>query len=160
MVLIPCIIWYISFLDYQFFRIPIVPVNNLNIVIAAPIFVIGVMFVTWSNVFLLKKGKGGPTDIGPLTVSPRTIKLVTDGPYKYTRNPMVFGTHSIYLSISIYCNSLGSLIVWAIFLFVLVKCVLVEEEKRLKRDFGEDFLRYKEATSQIIPLPVRKPKNG
>jgi protein-S-isoprenylcysteine O-methyltransferase Ste14 len=160
LVFVPSVIWYLSLLDYPLFRIPIVPVDILNLIIAVPIFLGGVVFVVWSNVFLFFEGRGGPTDIGALSVSPRTQKLVTVGPYKYTRNPMVFGIHSLYLSTILYFNSLGSFIVWAVFFFVLVKYVLVEEEERLQRDFGDDYLRYKEITPRIIPLPIRKQSTG
>ncbi len=159
-ILIPYIIWHLSSMDNQIFRTPIVPVDTANIIIAAPIFVIGVIFLVWSNIFLVLKGRGGPTNIGKLSVSPKTKILVREGPYKYTRNPMAFGANSIYLSITIYFNSLGSLIVLVLFFFVVVRYVLVAEDKRLLRDFGADYLHYKQRTSMIIPLPLRKTEKG
>jgi protein-S-isoprenylcysteine O-methyltransferase Ste14 len=154
-ILIPYALWYLSSLDYPVFNIPIVPIDNVNLIIAPPILIIGVVYVVWSNIYLLSKGKGGPTDFRGVSVSPRTQLLVRNGPYKHSRNPMVFGTNALYLSIVIYLNSLGCLIVLAIFFLLIVKYVVAEEEKRLLRDFGDDYLHYKEKTSMIIPLPAR-----
>jgi len=95
-------------------------------------------------------------DIGGVAISPRTKKLVTEGPYKYTRNPMVFGMNSIYMSIAIYLNSLGCLLVVALFFFLIVRSVVASEEKRLLSDFGDEYMEYKRKTPMIIPLPIRK----
>jgi protein-S-isoprenylcysteine O-methyltransferase Ste14 len=154
LILIPYSLWYLSSTGYYFFKIPIILNNYARLIGSTLLFLIGSIFVAWSNIFLLVKGQGGPTDIAGISISPQTKKLVTEGPYKYTRNPMIFGTNSIYISIAIYLNSLGCLIVWIIFFLVIVKYVVPIEEKRLLRDFGAEYIRYKENTSKIIPLPM------
>ena len=156
LILIPYSLWYLSLTGYYVFKIPIIPNNYVRIIISMLLFIIGLIFVIWSNIFLLLKGKGGPTDIAGVSITPQTKKLVVEGPYKYTRNPMVFGANSIYISIAIYFNSLGCLIVWIIFFFMIVKYVIATEEKRLLKDFGADYIKYKENTSKIIPLPRKK----
>ena len=57
---------------------------------------------------------------------------------------MVFGTNLIYISIAIYLNSLGCLIVLIIFFLIIVKYVVATEEKRLLNDFEADYMKYKE----------------
>jgi protein-S-isoprenylcysteine O-methyltransferase Ste14 len=156
MMLIPYVIWRLSSVDNQIFRAKIIPVNDANIILSTPLFMVGAIFVIWSNFFLVSKGKGGPVDIGGVAISPRTKKLVTEGPYKYTRNPMVFGMNSIYMSIAIYLNSLGCLLVVALFFFLIVRSVVASEEKRLLSDFGDEYMEYKRKTPMIIPLPIRK----
>lgn len=156
MALIPYGLWRLSSLGCYVFDIPIIPHDNARIVVSMLIFIIGLIFVIWSNIFLLLKGKGGPIDIAGISITPRTKKLVPEGPYKYTRNPMVFGANSIYLSIAIYLNSLGCLIVLIIFFVVLVKNVVATEEKRLLKDFGADYVKYKNNTSKIIPWPKKR----
>jgi len=56
---------------------------------------------------------------------------------------MVFGMNSIYLSFSIYLNSLPALIFVIIFLLLVIAYFKLTEEKRLLRDFGEEYLEYK-----------------
>jgi len=155
-VLIPYSIWYLSSSNYILFRIPIISMDYVCFIISVPLFIIGIVFVVWSNVFLLFKGKGGPMDIAGISVAPRTKSLVVDGPYQYTRNPMVFGTNSTYLSLTIYFNSLGCLIVLVMFYLVVVKYVVTTEEKRLLNDFGDDYKKYKEETPMVIPLLRKK----
>jgi protein-S-isoprenylcysteine O-methyltransferase Ste14 len=128
----------------------------VRIIVSVLLIISGAIFVIWSNVFLLHKGKGGPTDIAGVSISPQTKKLVVEGPYKYTRNPMVFGVSSIYTSIAIYTNSLGCLIVLILFFLTIAKYVLATEEKRLLNEFGADYSEYKKNTSMLIPLPKKK----
>ena len=155
-ILIPYGIWYLSSTGYYIFTISIIPFDYVRIIVFTLLFLSGAVFIIWSNVFLFFKGKGGPTDIAGISICPQTKKLVVEGPYKYTRNPMAFGANSIYISIAIYLNSLGCLIVLIIFFLTFVKYVIASEEKRLSNDFGTDYIKYKENTSMIIPLPKKK----
>jgi protein-S-isoprenylcysteine O-methyltransferase Ste14 len=118
--------------------------------------IVGVIFAIWSNIDLLRIGKGGPTDIFNIAISPRTKKLVISGPYRYTRNPMVFGMNSIYFAIAVYLNSLISLIFVILFLLVITIYLRLAEEKRLLKDFGNEYLEYKRNVSMIIPFLSKK----
>jgi protein-S-isoprenylcysteine O-methyltransferase Ste14 len=135
------------------------PIPNfyVRLFLALPIFGLGVLFAIWSNVFLFDKGLGGPLDAFNVAISARSTKLVVTGPYRYCRNPMVFGALCIYLSISIYVNSWLDLaaILSCVPLFVLF--LKRSEEKRLIKDFGEEYLSYKSKTPMIIPrIKIRK----
>ncbi len=130
--------------------------NFINYIIAIPLLIVGVIFAIWSNIDLLRIGKGGPTDIFNIAISPRTKKLVISGPYRYTRNPMVFGMNSIYFAIAVYLNSLISLIFVILFLLVITIYLRLAEEKRLLKDFGNEYLEYKRNVSMIIPFLSKK----
>ena len=159
-VLIPYGIWYLSSADYYIFKIPIITLDYVRLIISLLLFVTGVTFVIWSNIFLLVKGKGGPTDIAGISICPRTKALVVQGPYQHTRNPMVFGVNLTYISIAIYLNSLGCLIMLVVFFLVIVKYVVATEEKRLLNDFGDEYIKYKEETPMIIPMRRNKTIKG
>jgi protein-S-isoprenylcysteine O-methyltransferase Ste14 len=123
----------------------------IRYVIAGPLFMLGFFFALWSNIALVKKGKGGPTDIFNIAVTPRTQHLVVKGPYEYTRNPMVFGAFCCYFALALYLNSLVDLIMLAVF-FVAVKFYLEEtEERRLWKDFGKEFEEYRKQVPMIVP---------
>ena len=101
-------------------------------------------------------GKGGPVEIGNIEISPKTKNLVVSGPYKNTRNPMLFGAFLIYLAFTLFINSLTSLvIVCAIFVFMLTVVVKMEE-KRLLKDFGDQYEEYRKKVSKFIPWSQRK----
>lgn len=120
--------------------------------LSLPLFVLGVFFGVWSNIYLLKIGEGGPVDAFNVSISPRTIHLVTTGPYRYCRHPMVFGTICIYSSISIYLNCLHDLVVILLIIPFFILFLKLSEEKRLLRDFGEEYTRYKAKVPMIVPF--------
>jgi protein-S-isoprenylcysteine O-methyltransferase Ste14 len=115
-------------------------------------FLVGALFMVWSNIFLLKAGKGGPADGLGIAISPRTRKLVISGPYKYSRNPMVFGACSLYTSLVLFLHSLTGLACIALLLLLVIPYLKIFEEKRLLRDFGNNYLHYKKHVSMIFPL--------
>jgi protein-S-isoprenylcysteine O-methyltransferase Ste14 len=123
--------------------------------ISSFIFFWGLVFVIWSNIFLVFKGKGGPTEGFGISISPKTRILVIHGPYRYTRNPMVFGMLSIYYSIVIFLNSLIGLILVGVITAVAVIYLKTSEEKRLLHDFGDEFIRYRKNVSMIVPIPKK-----
>jgi protein-S-isoprenylcysteine O-methyltransferase Ste14 len=158
-IFIPALIYSISQITAPLFKIPIFTFNFINYIIAIPLLIVGVIFAIWSNIDLFRIGKGGPTDIFNIAISPRTKKLVISGPYRYTRNPMVFGMNSIYFAIAVYLNSLISLIFVILFLSVIIIYLRLAEEKRLFKDFGIEYLEYKRNVSMIIPFLSKKTNN-
>ena len=156
LVLIPLGIWSMAASEYWLFSLPVIPHGGIRLVLAVFFFCLGCLFVLWSNLFLVLRGKGGPTDIAGVSISPRTKKLVNDGPYRYTRNPMVFGVHSIYFSLSLFFNSLGCLLVLVLFYVTLVRLVVLQEEKRLLKDFGSEYAEYRDKTPLFFPWFPKK----
>ncbi|MBN2403707.1 MAG: isoprenylcysteine carboxylmethyltransferase family protein [Spirochaetes bacterium] len=132
------------------------PENNyIALIISGLLFIIGIIFILWSNLYLFAIGKGGPADVVGITISPRTKHLVIAGPYRYTRNPMVFGALSCYFAIAIFLNSIITLGVLVLFVFIIIIYLKNTEEKRLLNDFGEEYIQYKKKVSMIFPWPKR-----
>jgi protein-S-isoprenylcysteine O-methyltransferase Ste14 len=119
---------------------------------AFPFFLAGAVFALWSNIYLLDIGKGGPMEGFNMAISPRTKKLVVTGPYRYCRNPMVFGAFMLYVSVSVYLTSIICLFILLIFLFLARVYLSAFEEKRLLKDFGDEYIDYKNKVSMIFPL--------
>lgn len=115
----------------------------------------GIVFAIWSNIDLLIVGKGGPADLFNKAISPRSKKLVTNGPYRYTRNPMVFGMNALYMAFAIFLNSLSALLFCLFFLAAIILYLKLTEERRLLKDFGDEYRDYKKSVSMIIPLPPK-----
>lgn len=127
-----------------------------RLILASIVFIPGIVFVLWSNAELFFIGKGGPAEGFGVSISPKSQVLVVRGPYRYTRNPMVFGTYFSYIGFSLFLNSWVSLMLVVFLLPVSIFYLKKSEEKRLFKDFGEDFLRYREKVSMFIPLPPKK----
>ncbi len=155
-IIIPLIIYLISQIGHNFFKISIINSKFLKLAIVTILFSIGLIFTIWSNINLFRFGKGGPTDVFNVEISPRTKKIVVNGPYRFTRNPMVFGVNSIYLAIAFFINSLASLIFCLSFLLVIILYLKLTEEKRLLKDFGDEYRDYKKTVSMIIPYPPKR----
>jgi protein-S-isoprenylcysteine O-methyltransferase Ste14 len=112
----------------------------------------GLTFMLWSNLFLLKVGKGGPAEGLGIAISPRTQKLVTRGPYHYSRNPMVFGAFASYLGLVLYLNSLTGLMALLLLLVLAIAYLKVFEEKRLEQDFADTYRSYRNQVPMIFPF--------
>ena len=96
-------------------------------------------------------GKGNPFDAMGHEVAPRTKHLMTEGPYKISRNPMLSGTYIYYFGVLVALWNW-----WALLVFVVVAAIMFlqvrSEEKRLMADFGQDYLDYMKRTGRFITL--------
>jgi protein-S-isoprenylcysteine O-methyltransferase Ste14 len=140
--------------SYHAIHLPIL--NAARGTIAAFLGCLGIVFVLWSNSALLILGKGGPTDVFNITISPRTKHLIVRGPYRYTRNPMVFGAFSCYFALVIFGDSVQAVLVLILFFFAVRFYLQKTEEKRLLMDFGQEYEEYRNNTSMIVPWPAKK----
>ena len=156
LLLIPFGIFELSKLDYIMGEAVLIHSHIVRMIVTPFFFITGVVFMAWSNVFLFKIGKGGPADGLGVAISPRTKKLVISGPYRFTRNPMVFGAFSLYIAVAVSLNSILCLACLLILFFLASFYLKASEEKRMLRDFGEDYLKYKKEVSFLIPWVQKK----
>jgi protein-S-isoprenylcysteine O-methyltransferase Ste14 len=124
--------------------------------LASLFLIIGMIFVIWPNLALFFIGKGGPADGFGVLLSPRTEKLIIKGPYKYSRNPMVFRALMCYFLIVLFYNSLDEIMLLFCYIPISVLYLKFTEEKRLIKDFGEEFVQYRKKVSMIFPLLFHK----
>ena len=99
-----------------------------------------------SAVGLFRKDK---TTVNPLSPEQAT-KLVTDGIFKYSRNPMYLGMALVLCSIAVSFNLIGGIILIALFCFYITKFQILPEERAMSNLFSQDFDKYKEATRRWI----------
>ena len=92
-------------------------------------------------VYMKRRGKGNPMDAFGHEVAPRTQHLMTDGPYRINRNPMLTGTLIYLIGFGIWIWTWQALLVWVLF-FAIMFVQVVSEERRLRRDFGDEYETY------------------
>ena len=84
-------------------------------------------------------------------------RLAVHGPYRFTRNPLYFGSFLMGLGFTLSSARLFLLILF-LFLFVLLyRPVMRREEKELCDEYGQGYLVYRERVSLFLPgkpLPV------
>jgi protein-S-isoprenylcysteine O-methyltransferase Ste14 len=127
-----------------------------RIAVAAALAAIGIPFAVSSLVLQKTIGKGGPLQGMNIDISPKTQRLVVSGPYKYTRNPMLFGAISMYSAFAVLLNSPGAMVAVALFTAFMLTFVKLTEEKRLLEDFGKEYEEYRARVSMFLPWPPRK----
>ena len=121
----------------------------LRLYIGILISVAGLALSVWSIVYMKHVGKGNPFDAMGHEVAPRTRHLMTDGPYKWSRNPMLTGTYLYYIGVLIAVWSLWALLVFAVIATVMMFQVR-SEEKRLETDFGQEYLDYQKKVRRFL----------
>jgi protein-S-isoprenylcysteine O-methyltransferase Ste14 len=70
-------------------------------------------------------------------------RLVTEGPFQYTRNPLYLSMTLLYGGISALANALPAALLLPIVLHLMRRGVIEREERYLERKFGDVYLRYK-----------------
>jgi protein-S-isoprenylcysteine O-methyltransferase Ste14 len=148
-VLIPAIMWLASLMP------DICEVGVGRIVVAAVLAVVGLSLSVWSIVYMRHKGDGNPMDAFGHEVAPRTKHLMTDGPYRLSRNPMLTGSFIYNASACVWLWTWQSLVVFVVFVVIMLVQVMTEE-KRLRRDFGDGYEDYCRRTGRFLPFSFKK----
>ena len=142
---IPALMWWVAGTP----GLADLPVGRLYL--AAVVALSGLTLSVWSIVYMKRVGKGNPFDAMGHEVAPRTRHLMTEGPYRMSRNPMLSGTYLYYIGVLIALWN-G----WALLVFAVVASLMTlqvrSEEKRLEADFGQEYLDYKKRTGRFITL--------
>lgn len=143
--LVPSIMWFASG------RPELIPTDMLRLVAGSVLAVVGLVISVWSIVYMRRKGNGNPMDAFGHEVAPRTQHLMTDGPYRLSRNPMLSGTFVYLIGICTWLWTWQALAVFIIFVVIMLVQVRTEES-RLRRDFGEEYENYCSRTGRFLPF--------
>ena len=95
--------------------------------------------------FLKMKSAGTNVD-----VRKPTTKVVTDGIYAYSRNPIYVGLIVLLIAIAVLLNNLWIIIFTPVFVAILRKGVIEREEQYLEEKFGARFTEYKKRVRRWI----------
>jgi protein-S-isoprenylcysteine O-methyltransferase Ste14 len=113
--------------------------------------ILGFSLGFWSVNTQLTQGRGTPLPVMP------TQELLTEGPFRYCRNPMTLGAILAYLGIAVAARTVaGTALVVSLAATLLVYLKRLEERELAER-FGEAYLAYKRGTPFIIPRRPRRP---
>lgn len=76
--------------------------------------------------------------------------IVTDGPYRLTRNPAYLGMALMYAGIAIVANASWALAPLPVAIAVIDRGVIAREERYLDRKFGRPYVDYKQRVRRWI----------
>jgi len=117
-----------------------------NEIIFGSFMIISGLIIILSAIILFKKYQ---TTITPLNPSNAT-KLITDGIYKFSRNPMYLGLLLVLLGISIIINLIGGFFLIPLFILYLNLFQIIPEENAMVDLFKDEFLDYKKNVRRWI----------
>ena len=81
------------------------------------------------------------TTVNPLDPG-KSEQLVTEGIYRYTRNPMYVGLVVFLLAFGMWIGSLSVLPILCLFVWYITKFQIIPEEKALREKFGDSYVNY------------------
>ncbi len=114
--------------------------------VSIPVMAVGVAVTAWSGFHFLKV-KGTPVPFNP------PPEVVTSGPYRYARNPMLTGVFLFLFGLG-FCFDSFSLVLFFTPLFILVNVWELKEieEPELVKRFGDEYIEYRRQTPMFLPV--------
>ena len=139
MIILPLLVMYIN----NYFGLIIIQ-SIIFLIIGIILILIGVSIFIYCTLIFLRLGHGTPAPIDP----PR--KLVIDGLYSYTRNPIYLGYFSILTGwYMIFGHFL--LFIYLIIIMISIHLYVVRfEEPKLRKRFGKDYEDYFECVPRWL----------
>ncbi len=112
-------------------------------IIELPYRLLGLIFIFLGlilNIWSIKVLKEKKT---PIDFDKQTIRLVTDGPFLISRNPIYLSGVLVSLGLAISLGSLVTFIFPIVLFLILDKYHIPYEEKKLEKIFGKEYIKYK-----------------
>ncbi len=129
----------------SYFGLPEFVSRPLGIIVSIPFLAAGAFLWLWCA------GKFFKTRGTPVPVNPPP-ELVTNGPYAYSRNPMMTGLFVMITGIGIFFGSITlTFIMTPLFVLMSILEFKYIEEPELTKRFGKEYTEYKKNTPVIIP---------
>jgi protein-S-isoprenylcysteine O-methyltransferase Ste14 len=142
---VPAIMWFASLMPEFWID------SVWRVAVAVVLAVVGISLSVWSIVYMKRKGDGNPLDAFGHEVAPRTKHLMTSGPYRLSRNPMLTGSFVYYAGVCVLLWTWQALLVFAAVIVIMLVQVRTEE-KRLRNDFGDEYEAYCRRTGRFLPF--------
>jgi len=117
---------------------------------ATPAYVMGALFIVIGLAIVLASLLRFRRANTPFNVYKAATALVTDGPYRFSRNPGYLALTLFYLGVSSLLRNYWLFIMVIPALLVTDLWIVRREERHLETRFGEDYRRYKAAVRRWL----------
>jgi protein-S-isoprenylcysteine O-methyltransferase Ste14 len=119
--------------------------DALRLPISVPVMAVGIAATAWSGFHFLRV-KGTPVPFNP------PPEVVSSGPYRYARNPMLTGVFILLFGLGLAVDSLSLVTVFTpLFIVFNVWELKAIEEPELVRRLGGEYEDYRRRTPMFIP---------
>jgi protein-S-isoprenylcysteine O-methyltransferase Ste14 len=113
---------------------------HLFLPVVARVLGVAILFLSWLLVHAAEKAmKRAGTNIRP---DQPTLAIVTDGPFRVSRNPMYLASTGLYLAVTLLFNAVWPLVLLPLMLIALHWGVIRREERYLEAKFGAPYREY------------------
>jgi protein-S-isoprenylcysteine O-methyltransferase Ste14 len=112
--------------------------GKARFILGLPLILIGSLLFYW-----------GIRTLGTRNTSGQASGFVSDGPYRFTRNPQYLGDMLLFAGLSIIANSLFLWVTHSLLIFVFIMTPIAEEDW-LKEKYGEIYREYIKNTSRFL----------
>ena len=141
---IPALMWLVSGRGLTY-----VPDTKIICILSILLAVVGLALSIYSIIYMRFVGQGNPFDAYGHELAPRTKHLMTGGPYRWCRNPMLVGIYIYDTGILVWLWAVWPLVIFLVEIILLTLQVR-SEEKRLENDFGLEYLNYKQRVGRYF----------
>lgn len=133
------------------FGLPPLRIGRADRILGGLLAILGFSLGFWAVDTQLTRGRGTPLPVMP------TQELLTEGPFRYCRNPMTLGTIVAYLGMAVAARTTAGTAMVVSLAGALLVYLRRFEEGELAERFGGAYVAYKRETPFIIPrLPRRR----
>jgi protein-S-isoprenylcysteine O-methyltransferase Ste14 len=129
------------FADFRFQS----PLNYFITALGFLLYLFGLM-IRWISITQLKKAFTVDVAIN------KEHELKTNGLYKIVRHPSYLGLFLIFTGLAVSMNSILSILVISLPVFLVILYRIYVEETVLSEEFGDKYRDYKKTTRKIIPF--------
>jgi protein-S-isoprenylcysteine O-methyltransferase Ste14 len=116
-------------------------------IVGVGLVIVGWSVLLWCTVEFVRRGRGTPSPHRSPT------SLVVSGLFQYLRNPMYVGVLTAIGGFALAMHSSGTLLYGVAVAIAFHLRVLLYEEPRLEREFGDEFTAYCARVPRWIPRP-------
>ena len=141
---------YLALLTDRWLQLPWIIDKRLSFYISIPVMLCGMTAIFWCLYHFLH-ARGTPVPFNP----PKS--MVTSGPYRYSRNPMLTGLFMTIFGLAFTICSL-SLLLFFLPIFIVLNYFELKhiEEPELEKRFGQSYVTYKNKTPIFLPRLKKK----
>jgi len=141
---------FLSFTTDRFFGMPKISWHPWSQLIGDVLVIAGFFLMALSIAYFIRV-RGTPVPFSP---PPR---LLTTGPYRFARNPMVTGIFMQLFGLGIACGSISLAFIFTPLLIAINVWELKNvEEPELVRRLGQDYVEYRKRVPMFFPICIKK----
>jgi protein-S-isoprenylcysteine O-methyltransferase Ste14 len=78
------------------------------------------------------------------------LALVTDGPFRFTRNPLYVAAIGVYLAVAFWVDGLVLFLLFPLVFFLLHYAIVLPEERYLEGKFGDSYRNYRRSVRRWL----------